>query len=261
MKPRGLHRRWWRTVHQTLAGVNGSLDALRTCGSAEAVHALRVAIRRARLYVRMGRPFLDAEQRDRFNLWGRSVNEALGPLRDCDVAMNWVAAQTQALVFLESLTLHRAALWETARRRLQALDSLRPEFPVAPAGRDTRLLLKRFRRALRRARSDVRRLAPRVRNLCPDQRHELRRFIRRWRYLRELGLPAGGKARDARLKQLNRAQDVLGELQNLRVTVLLLDRLGSPETTSKLHSRLRRDSARLKKGCPKKLKPLLSGKT
>jgi hypothetical protein len=70
MSPKELHRRWHRRLVALEADIRTLFEECRSTGGAGTIHDLRVTIRRARMYARVGRPLLRKASLKRF-CWGR----------------------------------------------------------------------------------------------------------------------------------------------------------------------------------------------
>lgn len=246
MSPKQLHRRW----QQRLIALDDRVRSLfKVCcgtGGAEAIHDLRVAIRRERQYARLGRRLLRKGSVKRMDAWGRTINELLGPIRDCDVCLNWLAGLHGATEVVQRVHEERDRLWRNAA---WVLNSRRcappPSMKFRRHGKDReRKLSVRLSRELGTAAATVLQIRPRSTRMTPAQWHDLRRIIRRWRYLRELALPARRHAKDPLLVWLNHMQDALGESQNLEMAIGLLDALLDQEPHLKFLQRARREQIR-----------------
>jgi len=220
------------------------LKTLRCTGDAVTVHDLRVTVRRARLHARVGAQLLLTAEARNLHRWGRTLNRCLGPVRDCDVAMNWVAGQADPLLCLNALHEHRKSVWATTAQQLDWQFLGTCPRPVLLPGHPQKTLRRVLNRELDSTRSKVLRSTPRLGRLTPAQRHALRRKVRRWRYLREMALPSRKQRKDRLLKNLNRTQDALGELQNLRVTQSLLRKVLPAEERHTWNAALRTERIR-----------------
>ena len=94
----------------------------------------------------------------------------------------------------------------------------------------------------RRARKDARRFF----DLTLEAQHDFRRGIRRWRYLRELEVPAQRLEGDALFNRLLSLQGVLGDRQNLHLVELTLHRLEPTPEVRRLAAQERRAATRLR---------------
>jgi CHAD domain-containing protein len=201
----------------------------------EAVHDMRVAIRRLRSTLRTFRPLWNAARlsavRDELS-W---LAHQLGPVRDGEVMLarltEAVGAEPDQLVLgpvaarvREWLTADTAAARKRllaaldSRRYLALLDALDGLLDPPPDRAAPRTLVARARKALRRADADV--AAART----DPQLHESRKRVKRARYAVEALTPVAGKPARRLAKRLRALQDVLGTHQDSVVTRdLLLD--------------------------------------
>lgn len=231
MKPDRLARRWDRRQACLLAEVRRLLTRCRRFGGAEEVHALRVALRRMRLLVRVGKGLYDDVLTARLRVWGQRISDATGPLRDLDVAVEWLRASQAGTSLVEETLRLRDHAWRRRRRFLSA-----PPLAVVRRLSTTRarsragVLERRFRKLESRYRGHVRERLPGFFALGEEERHEFRRTVRWWRYLRELAVPQRRLRKDRRHDRLLAAQEALGEIQNLTLVQAALPRLtASPE--------------------------------
>jgi len=241
MSPRTLHRHWSRRLEALQSRIAELYGACRASGGVESIHDLRVAIRRARLYAHVGRPLLRKKSVRQFNAWAQLINGWLGPIRDCDVCLNWLASYADSLEMIQAVHERRAGLWQQA---FQALHSKQRARPVVLQFRNhhkehLRELEGRFEQLSCRVTASVVDGISRADAMDPADLHRLRRHLRRWRYLRELGLSAQAQRTDAGLAWLNQVQDVLGESQNLQMTMELLSELLTPAKQAKSIRRAR----------------------
>jgi CHAD domain-containing protein len=223
------------------------------------VHDLRVNLRRLRLLLKLGRPALDKPAVERFVSWSRHICDAAGPVRDLDVALEWMALQPAAQERIDATRTDRSKAAADfrkaiARKRVPRCP-LRPEGALAAA---VRLKLpKRFTKRIDALRDEVLHEAPAFFRLSLERRHGLRRRVRQWRYLRELDLELGARAGDPALKTLLRLQEAMGELQNLDLAARFLSGR-SPAGLRELRSALRSDQDRWRKEIRKRLDRLAS---
>jgi CHAD domain-containing protein len=129
-------------------------------------------------------------------------------------------------------------LWLAARRRLKpgALG-----LGEIPGGGKTEA--KKLAARLEEQLATIARLALKTVQRAPEipiqEMHELRRVVRRWRYLRELQLAPREIRRDRRLKTLIQVQEALGALQNDDVILAQLQALGRAQELRQLRASLR----------------------
>jgi CHAD domain-containing protein len=222
-----FYRRWRNRVTTLRDQLRALLRDCHRQGQVEQIHQLRVVLRRFRLYLRLGRPFLRKSDYARFRLWARQLAQATGPLRDLDVALEWLHRRAPAVPAVTLLQARRLRLW---RRLDQAAHFHPPSFlhaltPKPTRRKDQPLLAKRYARFMDRFRHIVVFEAANFFELDLEARHQFRRTLRQWRYLRELGLPRRSLTRDPLVQKLLRGQQAIGEHQNLALCADLLSRL------------------------------------
>jgi CHAD domain-containing protein len=205
-----------------LASLHAHDPGARLGGDPEDVHQLRVATRRARAYLRVGRPLLDQTWSEPLRAELGWLGRALGPVRDLDVLLDHLRSEAAALgAEDESAAAPLLAKLEGERESLQAgvLEAL---------GSDRyRALLSSLEEASRTphalgddelpsleelAAAEARKLRKRARRIRPDspdeELHVVRIRAKRVRYAAEL---LGAKPVVDRAKVV---QDVLGEHQD-----------------------------------------------
>lgn len=237
MKPSKLFRRWREQQVILLADLQQHLRRVRRTGQPEEVHQLRVVARRLRLLIRLGAAWYDEDTVSRFREWSQKLSVATDPLRDLDVAIEWVAARTPpAPTTIAELQRQRDQLWRQSRQQLPPfLQRLLPALAAPEGGRKHELRLhRRCARFTRTLRSRSEKNAPRFFELDLPNQHDFRRLVRRWRYLRELELPERRHRKDPTLRQLLRLQDALGTRQNLLLARDVLRHLPRNAETRKL---------------------------
>jgi CHAD domain-containing protein len=189
----------------------------------EAVHKLRVAVRRLRAVLRTAQPFLLAEWVDGLRDELAWLGGALGPLRDDDVMLERLHSDSLALpdedgealakvielVEAERESARSAALAALGDERyialLQTIEAATRELPLL----DMKLQLDTL------ALKELRRLE-KVLDLLDDKSsdealHAARIRGKRARYAAELAAPARGKRAQTLIARLKELQDVLGD--------------------------------------------------
>jgi CHAD domain-containing protein len=223
-----LLRRWTRRLEGRLDELPALVRRCRAGGNATDVHELRVALRRARLLLRVGQPLIPAASASRFRDWAKSVAQVTSRVRDLDVAIEWLTAKPGSAEAVEAIAARRDRGWRTAQPRLRALPAgLLAGLRKIPRGRKAAArLAKRYRKVANRLANAVRKELFGFDEMLPEARHEFRRTLRRWRYLHELSRPRRRHKSDKLLALLVGAQEAIGDLQNAGVTLAALDPLG-----------------------------------
>lgn len=215
-----LLKRW----QQRLARLQQTLDQnwhdCRKSGQQEAIHRLRVVLRRSRLYTRLGVSLLGKSKIKPFRDWANQISDALGPVRDSDMALEWLKANQPSVSLGEKIRLHRQKQWHSVRSQLKHGKKIPC---VIPNRMGTKKAAKRLDRrlavSLQDAWSKVNQCTEQL-AVCPVEKwHELRREIRRIRYLVELIIPDKQQSSDPLLRRLIGLQEALGEAQNINVTI------------------------------------------
>jgi CHAD domain-containing protein len=200
----------------------------RIASDPESLHQLRVASRRIRAFLAVGRELVDQEWARELKDGMQALGRASADARDLDILLETVRDrirsfdprdQEAAETLLRLLEEDRRALQHALIAVLnsdvhrRALDRLALPAVPAPAP-PSRKLDQLAARELRRLVARVRRLGKRPGD---DQLHDLRIKVKRVRYATELGgAPKDKRARRV-VKAATRVQDVLGEHQDAAV--------------------------------------------
>jgi CHAD domain-containing protein len=223
MRKKPLYRRWKRKYFQGLRQISKKLERCRDTGDPEAVHQLRVALRRTRLLTLVGRAVIGRKRSFAFRTWAQGVADALSPVRDYDVMIEWTEAVCKRPELIQALHQDRQQAWNEARRGLSpmAKEDWIELRHLKSRGRRRRKLASRYRKVLSTTRDLIAVDAVSFDRLEPAARHDFRRALRRLRYLQELDAKARGRTA-AEADELGRLQMVLGELQNAQAMKGLL---------------------------------------
>lgn len=217
MDKKRLYRRWKRQYLRGLKSVRQNVDCCRETGSADAVHELRVAIRRTRLLALMGRSVIGRERVRGFRAWSRRLADALSPVRDYDVMIEWAKPACKDTQFVRDLEQDRRKVWREARSSLVSLpDGWADLRDVKPGRRKRQKLAARYKKLELTTREMIEMDATCFERLDAAARHDFRRAVRRLRYLVDL------EKKPARVKKLGQLQGSLGELQNAQTMKQLL---------------------------------------
>jgi CHAD domain-containing protein len=190
-------------------------EVLRT-GQAEAVHDLRVTLRRTRLLALVGKPLLGKAKADAFREWALKLANSLGSVRDCDVIMAWLQDHAPDRRRERLFQSQRARIWRQIRPALAALSRSGGKYfgkwDCHPG--KSRKLQKRFLKQGSEIQAGLRSDAGRFLQMNAAGRHQFRRSLRRLRYLRELALSQRRQKTDRTLRQLIACQEILGDIQD-----------------------------------------------
>jgi CHAD domain-containing protein len=225
----------YRGLNYWMERVLKELDKVRAAPDPDAVHDLRVALRRCRsVGAVMEEVDADSSWREMRKL-GRKVFRQLGELRDTQVLEDWVKTLSQdhdaiRARLLGSLgtrenELRAAALHvvgkfdQKAWRKLER--TLRKRARLVPPDRLAAECL-----ALERLEAAKELHSQALRTEKPTAWHELRIGVKRFRYTVESLLPARYEVWGDELKRL---QDLLGDVHDLDVLVATIDEGGAPE--------------------------------
>jgi CHAD domain-containing protein len=233
MKAARIFKYWRKNLHDWQDELAKEWRECRRTGDVEAIHRLRVVLRRLRVGLRLGNRWLGKPRVAAFRRWSQKISEALGPVRDVDVTLEWLAAQPGGpAAVVHALQTRRAALWKQARRKLARLARVPCKLKASKddAARIAKKLARRFHRTLAEDREEIRAFHTPLDTGDAEHWHELRRDLRRIRYLREMVLSNRERKRDALLKQLLHLQELLGNAQNCVAAMEALSPLaGQPE--------------------------------
>jgi CHAD domain-containing protein len=212
------------------------LDKVRTAPDPDAVHDLRVALRRCRSVAAvMEEVDADSSWREMRKL-GRKIFRQLGELRDTQVLEEWVKTLSQEsdaihVRLLGSLSTKENELREAALRVAAKFDQktwkklerrLRSRARLVPPDRLAAECL-----ALERLEAAKELHAQALRSEKPTAWHELRIGVKRFRYTVESLLPARYEVWGDDLKRL---QDLLGDVHDLDVLSTTIDESGAQES-------------------------------
>jgi CHAD domain-containing protein len=245
MKAQRLLCRWKRRCAKLAAEIHGLAGRCQADGGAEQVHELRVALRRLRLYVRVGRRAFKGAVGSELRRWARAVAQASGQVRDYDVTLEWLQQKPESAALVSQLQARRNRLWQRRKAGLSALPAAVIEGIEGVEQRRQRAerLAKQLARGEARLQQSVREQLPRFFELEAAEQHEFRRLVRWWRYLRELALRKGEPRADGLLKRLIRLQEALGERQNLAISAGILGGIKPASQTLELRRLLAKEQA------------------
>ena len=204
-----------------------------------AAHQIRIGLRRLRSALRALRPLVATGSLTAFERSAREVASAVGRLRDADVLISAIYAPIEATTtdksgFAElrrALLQHRrgkreearAALHGPAWTRLQLYLSLWPR-TLAENDKLARPIGKMAHKILRKAWKKSAKYAARLDHLSADERHQMRKALKKLRYQTEFLAPLFAKGQtESFVKQLKALQDVFGYLNDVRMAPTLID--------------------------------------
>lgn len=250
MNPDRLDKRWRRTLRDTLGRIQ-KLHA-RPALNAKGVHALRVGLRRARLLLLVGRPLLKSSQVRELRRQARQLLDELGPVRDCDVTLEWLPRTNATRALRRSLRQLRRQQWQRARIQLQ---QPLPTVRLPAKHRQGDALARLWQQVMAETRSRCAALIRERETLEAAGLHELRRRIRRWRYLLELTARKRVAAEAAAIAVLVKIQEALGVAQNLMATADMLGQLPAAPETRRWQARARSQQRLAHRRALRKLTP------
>jgi CHAD domain-containing protein len=203
---------------------------VRVDGDPEAVHEMRVAVRRLRAVLRVARPMLQRRWADELRAELDWVAKALGPVRDLDVLSAYLTQEVASLDAGDAILGARllAPLAEQGRsaraalmvalesdRYLAVLDSVEAAAEAPPLRRADLSLEKMAKKEFRKLRDQVRSLGD---DPSSADLHKARIRGKRARYAAELVSITAEKRARRFVKAATKFQDALGEHQDAVVT-------------------------------------------
>ncbi|HEX4080766.1 MAG TPA: CYTH and CHAD domain-containing protein [Rhizomicrobium sp.] len=214
-------------------------------GDPEAVHQMRVALRRLRTMLVLYAPFLDPEASERFSNSIRDTGAVLGAARDWDVFVGQTLSHARdagvRAEWTAALEEGATAKQEDARRGVRALiDGKAPGELVLGIEAwlcDPEAAAKRPKSArvpiadiipdlLDRLAEKVARRGRRVTHSSPPELHRLRKSIKKMRYSVESASALyPGKAVNRYVKRCKKLQTALGTINDSQVTIRLVEEI------------------------------------
>ncbi len=220
-------------LRQRLRALEKSLPAAAK-GNVDALHQARVASRR----VREALPLLSTRGRARrLGRKVRKITQALGPVRELDVALQILdemeragdASRPAASRLRQVVARERQLLQADMCRQLEGcnLEKLRKRALGASEkskSRTRKCDTARLAHARDRAARRAARLRAAIDNAAgiylPDRLHDVRIAVKKLRYAMELEREVTGSRSTARLRSLKRVQDLLGRMHDLEVLIV-----------------------------------------
>ena len=270
---------FYRLATDILAQVLVQSEALRRHRRPEAVHQMRVALRRLRALISLFRSVLAGPDLAAVKASLKSVTQALGPARDLDVLiadLSRLDPAPQALI--AALNAQRAKAYGAACQMIEA-----PEFgqamisvlrflevggwrtaPGQQGQRRDRSVAKHARKTLNRLRRSLKVQGRGLLNMTPAQMHALRIRAKKLRYGLEMFAslyPKQEQARQGLLKAVKTLQDQLGAANDKAVGLALIaahPEVMSPAELSILGERLWPDKAAARATAQKTLQAALN---
>ncbi len=262
MRSAKVFRRWKRQQQDLLRKLDCLVRLGRRRGTAEDIHELRVVARRLRLLVRLGAPWFGKDASSDFRDWSRQLSVATDPLRDLDVALEWIEQVPEHAEVTRRIRVWRRRLWRRSRPRLDRPPGRLGKALGTPAGgrKHEAFLQRRCAKLMRKLRDRVAGEAAGFFQLDPPAQHDFRRVLRRWRYLRELELPRRHHRKDMLLQRLVSSQSALGERQNLQIADRVLKELASTVPTEEARRALAVERRRWERRMRAELSQLAGGR-
>ena len=230
MAQENVAQRWQKRFRDLLKEIDGLFaDACKT-GEVEAIHNLRVALRRARLLALAGRPGLGRTSADTFRHQAFQIMELLGGLRDADITLEWLQRHDARRQLTGRVRARRHHLWRTTAPQMKMLRLFdRADLAAGKLnGAREKKLRRRFNETLERFYARLVADKGQFHHLDMEGLHEFRRNLRRWRYLNETLLSRREQKASEPLSRVIALQDALGEMQNCDVIRQFLRTLNLP---------------------------------
>jgi CHAD domain-containing protein len=229
MKPSKLRRRWQTRFRKCTAAICELIPECRRSANAESIHRLRVALRRCRLLAGLASFAIGHERLHPFRQQSGHLLDALGRVRDLDITLAWLHAHDADARAVGAIAQRRKRLWRKTQPLLARVQPREGEHlqDLRIDADGQRRLRKRCVRQIQKSADLLASLAD-FRDPGVDQSHELRRAVRRWRYLRELLLSRSEQEDDRLLQALLRFQEASGDAQDRVVVAATLTDLHKP---------------------------------
>lgn len=224
MKATRIFRQWQRAGERLGRQLLALAAACANGGTPRQIHDLRVTLRRFRFWARVGKPLLRAPLRKRLAGWAHKVAGLTSRVRDIDASAEWLRSRRADSGTLERFKQARVMEWRQQQRRF------RPPSPKLIEGLvqievtrgNARLLRRRIRKLEEGFEDELGELLPRFFKLDSPEQHEVRRVVRRWRYLREMLGDRKARGERALLDHLLAVQAAVGDHQNIQLGLQLL---------------------------------------
>jgi CHAD domain-containing protein len=205
-------------------------------GDTEALHDLRVALRRLRVWLSATESICSDIRTRTLERRLRRFQKVLGPARDADVALIWLngrpsksraGERTRKKLMMrwarvaraarrKAAMAFRSAAWAAVKQRVEkCLDKAERNDPI-PAP----LLMHAGRAAIQRAMKRVKRRYRRMNAAHPEELHALRIAVRKLRYLCEFFAPFLGAETAKTARDAKKCQDVLGDVHDCDIVLL-----------------------------------------
>ena len=219
-------------IRQRLRALEKNLPAAAK-GNVNALHQARVASRR----IREALPLVSAGSRGRrLGRQMRKITQALGPVRDLDVALlildemerSGEVSRSALARLRQAVSRERQLLYADMKRRLEECDFEKLRKRALGAARRTSGSRgirdpKRLARAQQRSARRAERLRMAIENAAgiylPDRLHEVRIAVKKLRYAMELVRELSGSRAAAKLRTLKESQDLLGRIRDLEILI------------------------------------------
>jgi inorganic triphosphatase YgiF len=211
--------------------ITANRAALLATDDPEAAHQLRVGLRRLRSALRAFRPIEDSAATRALQEHARALGQNIGELRNADIFIESIYAALAAVrkdepglpELREALTGHRADMRGKAREALQSEQWSRLQLYLAlwpQTVKDNPKLAAPVATfaslALRKSWKRVARYGSRLQSLTHEERHEMRKALKTFRYAVEFfGSLYDGRQVGRFVKDLKRLQDVFGYVNDV----------------------------------------------
>jgi triphosphatase len=197
----------------------------------EGAHQLRIGLRRLRSALKAFRPLLDTPSTREMDGHARALGRAVGELRDADVLIDEIYAPVAGLIkghaglqlLKNALQEHRSERRGAARAALcdKHWSALQLYFPLLPPTLDgvqtlNKPVTKFAGKALNKAWKKVARMGKHFSELDDEQRHEMRKSLKKLRYTAEFfGSLYNPRPVRSFVKQLKTLQNVFGYVNDV----------------------------------------------
>ncbi len=236
MKSGKFFRRWRRQLSSLLDEISHRTVQCQKSGNVEDIHELRVALRRARVFSRLGIVVTGKRPVKQLTHWSQSLTAGLGNVRDLDITLAWLEDHPQATALIEACQRLRREAWQCVTENFTHLpqplvNAFAKSFSNESAQKQ---LQKKYLTTINQLEALIHDQSRHLNRLSPEEQHQFRRTVRRYRYLMELGLPKRKQKENALIKRLIEFQKILGEMQDCVVVERVLPHLPALPPRGKL---------------------------
>jgi triphosphatase len=216
-----LGRAFAAQLAAALGRIEANVRGAREGRDPEFLHQVRVGLRRLRAALQAFRALPGRKRRKRLGRSAQELTRGLGAVRDWDVLIARLESAAGQAELATRARRERAAAQSELRRLLSSApwhDFLASAYGIRPPRGPLPSLPEFGRNAMQRAHRKAMKRARRMDWKSAAQRHQLRVRLKRLRYTCQIfAAPFPARAAAAYIGKLERLQDILGELNDIRV--------------------------------------------